>query len=243
MKQLLCIGIAASALLLRPAAAADFSVAPLYEAPPAPVASWTGSYISTIGGGWGNVSAPDPAREMDSKPRFDVNGTTFGVTAGLQQQFGSWVVGYEGDAIRKNASPFELPLAAGAGNEMKERWLSTFRGRVGVAQNNWLFYATGGAALGNVEQSTAYAAGAQLADRHWHWGWTVGAGVELKFSQDWSAKLEYLYVGLQDKAYFSPAPDAAFQSDQRVRLDDHVLRVGVNYKLPWNTLDSFFKQQ
>ena len=54
--------------------------------------------------------------------------------------------------------------------------------------------------------------------------------------------MEYLYVGLQDKPYFNPAPNASFAGDQRVRLDDHVVRVGVNYKLPWNVLDSFFKR-
>ncbi len=35
---------------------------------------------------------------------------------------------------------------------------------------------------------------------------------------------------------------SAFQSDQRVRLDDHIVRVGVNYKLPWTMLDGFFKK-
>ena len=122
---------------------------------------------------------------------------------------------------------------------MKERWLATFRGRVGVADNNWLFYATGGGALANVEETISSPAGSQLSQSNWHWGWTVGAGVEVKLSQDLSAKMEYLYVGLQDKSYFRPAPSATFQSDPRV--DDHLLRVGVNYKLPWSMLDTFFK--
>ena len=81
-----------------------------------------------------------------------------------------------------------------------------------------------------------------ISDQQWHWGWTVGAGMEVKLSQDWSAKVEYLYVGLQDKSYFNPAPSLAFPSNQRVNLNDHIVRVGVNYKLPWNILDSFFKR-
>ena len=85
-------------------------------------------------------------------------------------------------------------------------------------------------------------AGAAIAEKNWHWGWTAGAGVEVKISPDWSAKMEYLYVGLQDKSYFNPAPVAGFPSNQQVRFDDHVVRVGVNYKLPWNVLDSFFKR-
>ena len=53
--------------------------------------------------------------------------------------------------------------------------------------------------------------------------------------------MEYLYVGLQDKSYFNPAPSLAFPSSQRLNLSDHIVRFGVNYKLPWNILDSFFK--
>ena len=81
-----------------------------------------------------------------------------------------------------------------------------------------------------------------ISDQQWHWGWTAGGGLEVKLNQDWSAKIEYLYVGLQDKSYFNPVPSPAFPGNQRLRLDDHIVRVGVNYKLPWNVLDSFFKR-
>ena len=62
------------------------------------------------------------------------------------------------------------------------------------------------------------------------------------FSSDWTAKVEYLYVNLQDKSYFNPSPSPVFPSGQRVSVDDHIVRVGVNYKLPWGYLDSFFKR-
>ena len=39
-----------------------------------------------------------------------------------------------------------------------------------------------------------------------------------------------------------PAPSAAFPSNQSVNLDDHIVRFGVNYQLPWNVLDGFFKR-
>ena len=48
--------------------------------------------------------------------------------------------------------------------------------------------------------------------------------------------------GCRTKSYFNPAPSLAFASNQRVHSDDHIVRVGVNYKLPWNVLDSFFKR-
>jgi opacity protein-like surface antigen len=124
---------------------------------------------------------------------------------------------------------------------VKENWLSTFRGRVGYAQGNWLIYATAGGALANVENSIVGPPGT-VSEKHAHWGWTAGGGVEVKLNPDWSAKVEYLYVGLQDKSYFNPAPSVLIPSNQGLRLDDHIVRVGVNYKLPWSVLDNFFKR-
>jgi hypothetical protein len=49
-------------------------------------------------------------------------------------------------------------------------------------------------------------------------------------------------VGLQDKTYFNPTPVLGFPNNQRLHVDDHVVRVGVNYKLPWSILDSFYKR-
>jgi outer membrane immunogenic protein len=243
MRKLLCGSIAALAAMLAPAVAADLSVAPIYKVPPAPSATWSGSYIGVSGGGaWGRAKVHDGGTGLDATPGFDLRGALVGVTAGAQIQNGQWVLGLEGDAsiISKTGSAFELAPNIGLNTEVKERWLSTYRGRIGVAQDNWLFYATAGGALANVQQGLSAPAGVQAAESHWQWGWVAGAGVEWKVSREWSAKMEYLYVGLQDKSYFNPNPVAGLPSDQRVRLDDHLVRVGVNYKLPWSILDGFY---
>jgi outer membrane immunogenic protein len=250
MKKLLCASTASLAFALAsvmpmPAVAADLSIAPIYKAPPVPIAAWSGSYIGVAGGGaWGSAVVRNNATGADATPRLDLGGSGIvGLTTGFNIQRGSLLLGYEGDTsiTNKKGSAFEFPPNAVFNNEVKERWLSTFRGRVGYAKDNWLLYATGGAALANVESSITGPAGL-ISDKQWHWGWTAGAGVEVKLSRDWSAKLEYLYVGLQDKTYFNPAPSLALPGNQRVNLDDHIVRVGVNYQLPWNVLDSFFKR-
>ena len=249
MKNLLCASTAALALLLAsalltPTGAADLSVAPMYKAPPAPVATWTGSYIGVSGGGaWGNAAVHNNATGLDQAPRFDLSGGLIGVTSGFNVQNGNVVVGYEGDtsASNKKGSAFEFPPNGAFGNQVKENWLSTFRGRVGYAQGNWLIYATAGGALANVENSIVGPPGT-VSEKHAHWGWTAGGGVEVKLNPDWSAKVEYLYVGLQDKSYFNPAPSVLIPSNQGLRLDEHIVRVGVNYKLPWSVLDNFFKR-
>jgi outer membrane immunogenic protein len=250
MRNRLCASTAVLALalasaLLTPAAAADLSIAPIYKAPPAPVATWTGSYIGVSGGGaWGNAVVRNNTTGLDQTPRFDLSGGLVGVTAGFNVQNGPLVAGFEADTsfVSKSGSAVDFPPNGAFSNEVKEQWLSTFRGRVGYGQANWLIYATAGGAVASVENNLAGPAGA-ISDKQWHWGWTAGGGVEVKLSQEWTAKVEYLYVGLQDKSYFNPAPSASFPAGQQgVRLDDHIVRVGVNYKLPWNILDSFYKR-
>ena len=249
MRTSLCASTAALALVvasvgLAPAFAADLNIAPIYQAPAGALPTWAGAYIGLAGGGaWGGAALRNNATGADQAPRFDLGGGLFGVTAGINAQGANSVLGLEADisATSKKGSTSEFPPNAAFSNEVREQWLSTLRGRVGYARDNWLVYATGGAALANVANSIVAPAGT-ISDQQWHWGWTAGGGIEVKLNRDWSAKIEYLYVGLQDKSYFNPAPGPVLPSNQRLHLDDHIVRVGVNYKLPWNVLDSFFKR-
>ena len=66
-------------------------------------------------------------------------------------------------------------------------------------------------------------------------GWTIGAGVELKLSANWSAKLEYLYVDLGSVsntfATTIPALGGGFLGvSGSSRVSDNILRAGLNYK-------------
>ena len=249
MRTSLCASTAALALVaasvgLAPVFAADLNIAPIYQAPAGALPTWAGAYIGLAGGGaWGGAALRNNATGADQAPRFDLGGGLFGVTAGINAQGANSVLGLEADisAMSKKGSTSEFPPNAAFSNEVREQWLSTLRGRVGYARDNWLVYATGGAALANVANSIVAPAGT-ISDQQWHWGWTAGGGIEVKLNRDWSAKIEYLYVGLQDKSYFNPTPGPVLPGNQRLHLDDHIVRVGVNYKLPWNVLDSFFKR-
>ena len=221
-----------------PADAADLGVAPIYR-PPAPLINWAGSYIGVGGGAaWGTANVHNDFTG-DQTGAFDLRGGILGTTSGFNFQNENLVYGFEGNTSRR-ANAVDLPPNAAFSNQVQEPWFSTYRGRLGYTQNNWMLYATGGAALAGVDNGAIGPAG-QIAERHLYWGWTVGGGVEMRLTPDWSAKVEYLYVGLQDKSYFNPAP-VPFQSNQHLNPDDHILRVGVNYKLPWSILDSYFKR-
>src|SRR5262249_663071 len=193
MKKSLCASTAALASVLAAAVLAaawgsDLGIAPIYKAPPA-AANWAGSYVGIAGGGaWGSALRRNDTTGADQAPRLNSSGGIIGLTSGFNLQNGNWLLGFEGDisAANKKWSAFELPPNADLSNEVKEQWLSTSRGRVGYARDNWLVYATAGGALANVANSVIAPVGT-ISDQQWHWGWTAGGGVEIKLSQDWSA--------------------------------------------------------
>ena len=103
--------------------------------------------------------------------------------------------------------------------------LGTFRGRIGHtvgAMGNWLLYATGGLAVGDVHGWDSLFPASGSAFRT---GWTVGAGVETSFAPHWTAKLEYLYVDLGKSRLFYVLPGIP----ETVGFTTNIVRVGVNY--------------
>jgi outer membrane immunogenic protein len=127
------------------------------------------------------------------------------------------------------------------------QWFATFRGRAGfLADPQTLLYGTGGLAVGEFKHSAQttsstqvffpgaagttplgapiVVAGAAASSSDIRVGWTVGAGVERKFSANWSGKLEYLYLDFGSKTFFAGTVN---QAD--VSFHDHVFRAGINY--------------
>jgi len=141
--------------------------------------------------------------------RTNLNGVIGGGQMGYNWQSGSMVYGFEadlqatgergGDTICITAG---CPVGGIFGSEYyKLKWLATFRGRVGVAlAPKWLLYATGGLALGEVEStfSGGLSGGpiATLSSNTTRAGFAVGGGVEGALDNNWSAKLEALYVDI-----------------------------------------------
>jgi outer membrane immunogenic protein len=105
--------------------------------------------------------------------------------------------------------------------------------RLGVVPSDrWLVYATGGFAVAGVEAIVNTDTDGSLAATQTRWGWTAGGGIETSLFQNWSLKLEYLYVGLEDKNYLPqitilPNFDIVRRT---VTLNDNIFRVGLNYK-------------
>ncbi len=125
-----------------------------------------------------------PGASVDNNPTKP-SGFVGGVQAGYNWQSGPWVFGVEGDIQATGANDTFAPW------KFSNPWFGTVRGRVGYAFNNILFYGTGGLAFGELRGETF-----GLSETHTKAGWTVGVGAEFGLTQNWSAKIEYLYVDL-----------------------------------------------
>ena len=137
--------------------------------------------------------------------------------AGYDWQFDpTFLVGIEGDiavtgvgskssttAFLFNNNGSAVPAGNAVTMSETTRWLSSVRGRIGfISANNYLFYATGGAAWAE----TAYdggitSAGSVLSIRASSTtvlsGWVGGGGLEyFRPSQHWTVRAEYLNYSL-----------------------------------------------
>jgi len=216
MKRLFAAGVGLLALAGM-AAAADLPPAPYYRAPPAyvPLYTWTGFYLGLNGGGAFGSSTWDTAGSINT------SGGLVGGTIGYNYQINHFVVGAEADIDWAGISGTTTTAACPAGCKTGDSWLSTVRGRVGYAADRFLPFVTGGAALGNINATTA-----GLTTTGTNAGWTVGAGLEFAFTPNWSAKAEYLYVNL---GKFNCGLNCGAPTDN-VSFSANLVRGGINYR-------------
>ena len=199
--------------------AADYPYPPAYPPPYAPPpraytvpqplidCSWAGPYLGgNLGYSWGSVGN-NPA-----KP----SGFVGGIQAGYNwQNGGPWVFGVEGDLQVTGADDTFAPW------KFSNPWFGTVRGRAGYAFSNIMFHGTAGLDFGELRGETF-----SLSESHSSAGWTVGVGTEFYLTPfgvapNWSAKIEYLYVDLNDN-HFSLT---GVSNSSRFG----VIRAGVNY--------------
>ncbi|MFY9694069.1 MAG: outer membrane protein [Xanthobacteraceae bacterium] len=232
------IGLLGALWLLVPvlAHAADLPPAPPVPQAPAayipvapPVYNWAGFYVGINGGwGFGNATWTSP---LGSGSDAD-NGGVIGGTLGVNFQTGSFVFGVEGDwdysGINTGTSGSVCNISGTC--QTGNTWLSTLRGRAGYAWDRVLLYLTAGGVFGNVQATLNGVTTTKTQE-----GWTAGLGVEYALSQNWTAKLEYLYADLGSttancSSAACLAANAGNPLNASVSLTDSLVRVGVNYK-------------
>lgn len=216
MKRLVAVSMAAFVGLVVQASAADLGRAPRVAPAPvyAPIYSWAGFYLGVNGGGgFGNSSWTGVSSD------FNTSGALFGGQAGYNWQFGQTVLGLEGDI---QWSGIKGSGACAFGCETRNNWFGTVRGRLGYAYDRFLPYVTGGLAYGNIEANPSFGFTSASTTNA---GWTIGAGVEFALMQNWTAKVEYLYMDLGDFRTNVSAPVAT-----NVDFTANIVRAGVNFR-------------
>jgi outer membrane immunogenic protein len=182
----------------------------------------------------------------------ELEGGLFGGQIGYNWQTANWVFGFESDiqwANQRGSRAFNglIPLAdggflTGAVVDQKLEWFGTFRGRGGfLVGQSALLYVTGGLAYGSLQTDIALAgltaAGAGIAatasGSGTRVGWTVGTGLEWKFSPNWSAKVEYLYMDIgstTNTAFITTPAGVTVGANVTSRVTDNIIRGGFNYQ-------------
>lgn len=198
--RLLGAGAVALVAALGVAHAADLGLpAPDYVPPPIAPAyyNWTGAQAGLLlGYGWGDS---EPAGVLTGTD--DADGFLAGGYIGYNWHFPSnWVLGAEADLLWADLDD--------AGYELN--WYSTFRGKVGFAVNRFMFFGTGGVAIGDVETPST-GDGTEV-------GWTAGGGVDMALTDNVIGRLEYQYIDLGDV------------DDAGTDFDAHTVRVGIGFR-------------
>jgi outer membrane immunogenic protein len=191
----------------------------MYVPAVAPVYNWGGLYIG-LNGGYGFGSS-DWTGGGVSSGNFSTSGFVVGGTAGFNYQWDALVVGAETDLDFTDISgngPGAFCLNCKTSND----WLGTTRARIGYAADRVLFYGTAGVAYGNV-QASAFS----VTNSSTEIGWTAGAGVEAAFADNWTARIEYLFVDLSSGSCTSACGAPPTQS---VSFDQSLIRAGVDFK-------------
>jgi outer membrane immunogenic protein len=210
-----------------------------------PVYNWAGVYVGINGGwGWGNAkyTANAIGGFQGTTGSLSDNGGVVGGTIGANFQADAFVFGVEGDwdysAINTGTTS---TICTFSGNcQTGNNWLATARGRAGWAVDRVLLYLTAGGAFANVQTNFN-----GVTTTHTQAGWTAGAGIEWAFADNWTAKVEYLYVNLGNGNVncattactnastpiggLPPGPPIPVS----VTLTENLIRAGVNFKFNW----------
>ena len=173
--------------------------------------NWSGIYVGVEGGGargssdWNNTNHTNDEGDHPSfqMAEIDFAGSVLGGHLGYRHQGGGLVFGIEGAWNRTLLGGSKAINSDTASAAISS--ISTINGQVGVANDRWLAYATGGFAFASV---TARKAGECFNEDGSSCGtflnqgginragWNAGIGLSYAFSNSLVAGLEYQYVDL-----------------------------------------------
>jgi outer membrane immunogenic protein len=192
-----------------------------------------------------------------------LDGAIGGAQAGYNWLAGMFLAGVEGDLnysgqrAKLNAvCPGEIcnpgligvigdpSVTASFEQGQKLEWFATLRARLGVTVTpDAIAYVTGGVAVGEVMTAgTVFGFDGDgnpvntiVSSHNTKAGLAVGGGIEGRLVDNWTAKIEYLYLDLGTvNTIPAPAPNSTTAAAFNSRITDNIVRVGINYKFDPN---------
>jgi outer membrane immunogenic protein len=210
-----------------------------------PQFSWTGFYIGgNVGGGWSRGDVTDSLFGVNFN---NGNSASFlgGGQFGGNYQIGSFVIGAEADfdwfANNNNSGNGTTVVVGGIPTVLRasanDRWETTLAARFGFAADHFLIYGKAGGGwvgAGNFAvTNVGTGASVAVSNSNTNAGWLVGAGVEYAFTQNWTAKLEYDYLALNNASYTVTVPGVGVDTFTNGGRNVQTLTAGVNYLFNW----------
>lgn len=216
----LALGVA---VISAPAFAADV----VYQEPPAPAAPMEIAPVNTWSGPYAGISAGYGFEGSTDLPGvgIDTDGWMGGAFGGYQIQNGSLVYGAEADI---NYSNVKGSTDLGGGDYVSSRTTvdGSLRGRLGVTvTEDILLYGTAGLAAERQRIAAGDAAGEIGRDTNVALGYTVGAGVDARLTDQVFGRLEYRYTDYGSETYNIPGV-GEFDADS----NNHRVSVGLGVK-------------
>ena len=234
------------------AAAADLP-ARAYTQTLAPIAyNWTGWYLGINAGyGFGGTDTSNTSTTTDGAlfgapgnfpagtvfrgpdRSFDLDGALGGGQFGYNFQTAQWLWGLELDFQGSGIKGSDSFATGGVtyDTDSKIDWFGTVRGRIGYAFGNVLPYITGGLAYAHSKTDVTVTFGPPFtaSNSSVDLGYVVGGGVEAALWGNWTAKVEYLHMGLtaNNDFAFAGTNGSTVHADADINLD--IVRGGLNY--------------
>jgi outer membrane immunogenic protein len=209
--------------------AADLDVPPPMDDLRPATFDWSGPYVGVFGTAVavdGTFDGTCTCAAVYTDLEHSGIGYAYGALAGWNYQIDSFVLGIEGDwAFGGTVATNDDPLVL---TDLSFNNIATLRARAGFALDNTLLYFTGGLAAVDAEFGAVVVATPDSASQ-WIYGWTVGGGLEHAFTQNFSGRIEYLYVNLPDTD-FNGLTDGVDTFDATQSFNDiHMVRAGLTY--------------
>lgn len=173
---------------------------------------WTGVYVGAhVGYGSGSITEiPNGAITSSTET---ISGAVLGGHIGGNLQYHSLLLGAQLDGDWTNQQP------SGGSLTTRLNWLATARARLGFASDNFVYYATGGAAYLPFTDSTSRRI-----------GWVAGIGQESGVNRNVTLRFEVLYLQMLPK---SETPVGVSSVVTVQKMYDVIGRAGLTYKFNW----------